>query len=88
MREVDQPQHPEHQGVADRHEGVDRAPGQSVDGELPEAVSQVVDVETDVPGETGVLADALVDHPWGGLLVNFLNENAPEPLGSRARLAK
>ncbi len=81
MREVDQSQHTEDEGVADGHQGIDRAPGQSVDGELPEAFSQVIDVETDVAGEAGVLADALVDHLRGGLLAIVFNENAPEPSG-------
>ena len=50
MGEVDQSQHPEYQGVADRHQGVDGAPGQSVDRQLPEAVEQRPDVEVDVGG--------------------------------------
>ena len=79
VREVDQPQHTEHQGVADGDQGVDRPPGQSVDGELPEPVSQVLDVEADVPGEAGVLADTLVDH-----LLSILTRTRPGPTKSGA----
>ena len=40
VREVDQPEHAVDQRVADRDERVDRAVGQSVDGQLPEQVAR------------------------------------------------
>ena len=60
--EVDQPQHTEHQGVADRYQCVNRAPGEPVDGQLPEAFTQVIDVETDIACEVDGLAEDVVDH--------------------------
>ena len=88
MREVDQPQHTEHQRVADRHQCVDRAPRETVDRQLPEAVSQAFEVEVDVGGQAGVLVDALVNHPGAAPRKYCDHENAPEPCRSRTRLAQ
>ena len=47
MGEVDQAENAVDQGVADRDQGVDRAVGQPVDGQLPEEIAQRLDIEID-----------------------------------------